>query len=216
MGTLRRGLHVVRSGLKTLRSRDFGVDLAIVQDGLDLDVFERLGQELGGTEDGRRLLEHRPSLDLASVDVDALRALPVGTLGYEVLAHLERNRLLADVVIPPSPFPMSEEGTYAKQRWRETHDIRHVLTGLTTELRDEIVLQAFQLGHFYNRFALVQMTVGPLLDLRIVPGLMSDYRAAYLAGRRARRLIGLPWEERWDWRVEDLRVSLNIPPLVRT
>jgi len=210
---LSRGLHIVRSGVRTLRTRDFGADLATVQDGLDLRAFERLGRELVSTEEGRRLFEERAALDLGSVDVAAMRALPPGTLGHEVIAHLERNGLLRDVPIPPSPFPLSELGAYAKQRWRETHDIRHVLTGLGTSIRDEVVLQAFQLGHFANRFALVQMAVGPLLDPSALPGLVPRYLAAHRAGREARRLVGVPWEQRWDWRVEDLRVTLNVPPV---
>jgi ubiquinone biosynthesis protein Coq4 len=142
-----------------------------------------------------------------------MRALPDGTLGREVLRHLEDAGLLVDLELPPSPFELSDAGTYAKQRWRETHDIRHVLTGLNTSVRDEIVLQAFQLGHFHNRFALVQMSVGPLLAPCAPGPLLRDYRRAFGAGRRARRLIDVPWEDLWDRRLDELRVVFGIPTL---
>jgi ubiquinone biosynthesis protein COQ4 len=205
--------HVLRTGSRTLVTRDFGADLAAVQDGLDLTAFEGLGRVLEASETGRTLLAEQPRIDLSSVDVDAMRALPPDTLGHQVLAHLERNALLADIELPASPFDLSPAGSYAKQRWRETHDIRHVLTGLGVSIRDEIVLQAFQLGQFHNRFAMVQMTVGPLLSPMAPGPLIRDYRRAFRAGRAARPLIDIRWESWWDRRVDELRVVLGIPVL---
>ncbi len=209
----RRLAHILRTGVRTLVTRDFGADLAAVQDGLDLSAFEALGQRLRQTDDGRALLAEQPRIDLQSVDVDAMRALPDDTLGHQVLQHLERNALLADIELPQCPFPLSPAATYAKQRWRETHDIRHVLTGLGIDIRDEIVLQAFQLGQFHNRFAMVQMTVGPLLSPMAPGPLLRDYRRAFRAGRAARPLIDVRWEGLWDRRVEELRVVLGISRL---
>jgi ubiquinone biosynthesis protein COQ4 len=160
--------------------------------------------------DGRWLLAHRPRLDLDHVDVPALRALPDGTLGREVVLHLERAGLLRNVELAASPFPMSADAEYARTRWRETHDIRHVLTGLGVGIRDEIVLQAFQLGQFDNRFAKLQMVVGPLLQ-RVDPvALARDYRRAYEMGRRARPLIHVRWEDLWDRQVDELRVVVGV------
>jgi ubiquinone biosynthesis protein COQ4 len=209
----RRALHILRTGSRTLVTRDFGADLAAVQDGLDLTAFEGLGRRLEQSATGRRLLAERPRIDLASVDVDAMRTLPPDTLGHQVLDHLERNALLADIELPTCPFDLSPAAAYAKRRWRETHDIRHVLTGLGISIRDEIVLQAFQLGQFHNRFALVQMTVGPLLSPMAPGPLLRDYRRAYQAGRAARSLIDIPWERYWDRRVDELRVVLGVRPL---
>lgn len=210
---VRRLIHVLRAGIRTLRSRDFGVDLATVQDGLDLSAFEELARRMRADEDGRRLLRERPRLDVAGADVDAFRGLPDGTLGRELLRHLEDADLLRDPPLVPSPFEMSPDAEYAKTRWRETHDVRHVLTGLGVGLRDEVVLQAFQLGQLPNRFAVVQMTVGPLLQPMDPVSLIRDYRRAWLAGRRARPLFQVRWESLWDRRVEDLRVVYGVPRL---
>ena len=208
-----RVAHILLAGIRTLRSRDFGVDLATVQDGLDLTPFERLAKTMAADADGQWLLAHRPRITLADVDVDALRRLPDGYLGREVIRHLENAGLLQDIALKPSPFQMSSEAEYARTRWRETHDIRHVLTGLGVSLRDEIVLQAFQLGQFPNRFALVQMTVGPLLEPTPPLALIRDYRRAYLMGQQAQSLINIRWESLWEERVEDVRARVGVGQL---
>lgn len=211
--TAQRVVHVVRAGLATLRTRDFGATLATVQDGVDHGAFEALAAAMRADPDGRWLLAHRPRVCARTLDVDRLRRLPEGTLGQRFLRHLTDHDLLRDVHIPPSPFALSDEAAYAKARWRETHDFRHVLTGLGTSIRDEIVLQAFQLGQYPNRFALVQMTVGPVLAPCDPVRLIRDYRRAWRAGRRAAPLVNVRWEDLWDRPVDALRRALEVEAL---
>jgi ubiquinone biosynthesis protein COQ4 len=208
-----RARHIGLAGVSTLRSGDFGATLATVQDGLDIEPFEALVQQMRAHPDGRWLLEHRPRIHSRTLDLAYLQSLPVGTLGERFLQHLIRNDLLRDVEIPPSPFPMSEDAAYAKARWRETHDFRHVLTDLGVSIRDEIVLQAFQLGQFHNRFALLQMTVGPLLAPCHPVRLLRSYLHAWRAGRRAVSLVCVRWESLWATPVEQLRQRLSVPVL---
>ena len=202
--------HIVRAGAKTLRTRDFGATLATLQDGLDHSAFERLADIMRADPDGRWLLQHRPRISSGTLDERLLRSLPEGTLGERFLRHLTDNDLLRDVEIPPSPFPLSEEADYAKARWRETHDFRHVLTGLGISIRDEIVLQAFQLGQLPNWFARVQMTAGPLLAPCDPAALARSYLRAWRAGREAVPLACVRWEELWDVPVERLRKELRV------
>jgi ubiquinone biosynthesis protein COQ4 len=212
-GSLSRAVHVGRAGVRTLRRWDFGATLATVQDGLDCEPFEALARRMRADPGGRWLLEHRPRVHSRTLDLGYLRSLPPGTLGERFLQHLIRHDLLRDVEIPPSPFPLSDEGAYAKARWRETHDFRHVMTGLGVSIRDEIVLQAFQLGQFHNRFALVQMTAGPLLAPCHPLRLLRDYLGAWQAGRSAVPLICVRWEALWEQPVERLREELRIVAL---
>jgi ubiquinone biosynthesis protein COQ4 len=205
--------HVVRAGLATLRSRDFGATLATVQDGLDVDAFELLAATMRADPGGRWLLEHRPRISSATLDAGSLRSLPEGTLGQRFLRHLTANDLLRDVVIPRSPFALSDDAAYAKARWRETHDFRHVLTGLGVSIRDEIVLQAFQLGQYPNRFAWAQMTVGPLLAPCDPVRLVRDYVRAWRAGRDAVALVNVRWEDLWEAPVDALRAHLRVAAL---
>lgn len=209
----RRAAYIVKAGIQTLKSRDFGATLATVQDGLDIRAFVLLAQEMRQTEDGRWLLTHQPRVDTRSLDPARLASLPDGTLGREAYRHLSQHGLLRDVEIPPSPFPLPADAVYAKTRWRETHDFRHVLTGLGVSIRDEIVLQAFQLGQFHNRFAVFQMTFGPVLAPCHPGALARDYLRAWRAGRRAARLISVRWETLLDRPVEALRRDLGVERL---
>lgn len=210
---VRRAVHVVRAGVATLRTRDFGATLATVQDGLDHGAFEALAAAMRADPDGRWLLAHRPRVCARTLDLAWLRSLPAGTLGERFLRHLADHDLLRDVDIPPSPFALPDDAAYAKLRWRETHDFRHVLTGLGTSIRDEIVLQAFQLGQYPNRFALAQMSVGPVLAPCDPVRLIRDYRRAWRAGRRAARLVNVRWEGLWDRPVGELRRALGVEVL---
>lgn len=121
--------------------------------------------------------------------------------------------MLRDLVLLPSPFQISADASYARARWRETHDVRHVLTGLGVGIRDEIVLQAFQLGQFDNRFAKLQMLVGPVLEPTAPLALIRDYRRAFAMGRRAVPLIRVRWELLWDRPLDAVRATLGVGPL---
>src|SRR5262249_12405121 len=48
------------------------------------------------SDEGRRLLERRPELNRDQVDFDALRRLPVDSLGGAYIRHLDDNGLSAD------------------------------------------------------------------------------------------------------------------------
>jgi ubiquinone biosynthesis protein COQ4 len=208
----------MRAGVDTLRTFDFGATLATVQDAVDERCFLALAEVLRADPDGRALLAERPRVTLGTLDPSAMAALPDGTLGRELHRHLATNDLLRDVEIPPSPFELPDEAAYAKLRWRETHDFRHVVTGLGTSIRDEIVLQAFQYGQFANRFAIVQMSVGPWLSPTtcLGPTLIRDYRAAIAAGRRAAPLITARWERWLTEPVSAVRARLGVDKIGRT
>ena len=207
--------HALGAGIATLQTRDFGATLAGVQDGVDWHAFERLASQMRSNAAGRRLLREKPRVTSKTLDREHLSSLPLSTLGGAFFAHLEAHDLLRDIELAPSPFPGTPDAEYAKLRWRETHDFRHVLTGLGVSIRDEVVLQAFQLGQYGNRFAVAQMTVGPLLAPRscLGPSLLRDYRAAYRAGRAAHPLVTVRWESLFEREVAEVRQQLGVPCL---
>ena len=168
---------------------------------------------LRASDDGRWLLAHRPRVSLETVEALGLSRLPPGTLGRSLYAHLAGNGLLRELVLPPSPFPLSDDAAYAKARWRETHDLRHVVTGLGTSVRDEVVLQAFQLGQFANRFAGLQMIVGPILSPCRPDRLVRDYARAVRAGHAAVPLAPVRWEDWLHRPVSEVRRALGVAPL---
>ncbi|MBX2802298.1 MAG: ubiquinone biosynthesis protein COQ4 [Myxococcales bacterium] len=209
---LHRSRRALRAGLHTFRFHDFGSNLASLQDGVDVETFERLAAAYADDPRWHVLLDRRPRFQKETVDLDALADLPDGTLGRELLRHLVDHDLLGGERHPVCPYPASDEAAYAKIRWRETHDVRHVLTGLDTSIHDEILLQAFQHGQFFNWFAVSTVAFGPFMDPRrcLSPGMAHRCWRACRAGRRALPLFVVFWEDLYDRRVDELRHKFGV------
>ncbi|MBX2802299.1 MAG: fatty acid desaturase [Myxococcales bacterium] len=200
-------------GRAALRA-DFVHGLISAQDALGLDAFHRLGVRMACTASGRRLLEERPSLR-ATLTQDVLERLPVGSLGRTLHQHLLGQGVLSDITLPDSPYAEHADASFAKMRWRETHDLRHVLTGLGVGVPDESLLHAFQLGQHFNPFSLVIVLFGPLYGHREQSPLVTWSRVpeAYRAGRAARLTADYPYEEHLHLPVAEVRRQLAITPL---
>ena len=91
--TLAQRLRIfVRHGRRILFSRWPGytfADLAAIQDSVDGWAFQQIADRMRGSRAGRRLLEERPQITVASVE--ALQHLPVGTLGHAFWHHMASN-----------------------------------------------------------------------------------------------------------------------------
>ena len=61
-----------------------------------------------------------------AIDLDALLALPEGSLGHVYAHQLRAQGLTPDSLIDPTPVHSPQD--YITHRLRETHDIVHVLT----------------------------------------------------------------------------------------
>ncbi len=207
-----RAGHVLRAGLWTFRFHDFGSNLAKVQDGVDVATFERLARAFADDPGWQLLMQCQPRFQKGTVALEALELLPDGTLGRELLRHLVDHHLLKGESHPDCPYPASAAAAYAKIRYRETHDVRHVLTGLETSVHDEIVLQAFQLGQVFNWFSVVTMAGGPFMSPRdcLRPAMVVACWRAFRAGRAAAPMFPVFWERLYGERVADLRERFRV------
>ena len=116
---------------------------------LDLNVYASLVQQLQRSEEGRRMLSERPSLQGKELDLTVLERLPEGTLGREFARYFRDNKI--------SPFEttleLKNDIDYIGKRYRETHDLLHVLTGYGTDVVGEMEVQAYALGNLGIRTA---------------------------------------------------------------
>nr|HEX4314107.1 Coq4 family protein [Kofleriaceae bacterium] len=161
---------------------------------------------------GQRLYAERRAID-SRVDLDALAALPDGTLGH-AYAQFLRSRGLTPDVFDGSPANIGDERVaYVVQRMRQTHDLWHVVTGHDTDPRGEIALQAFTYGQVGAPASLILAAVGTVKGTRGVRALPGEVLAAYRAGVRADRLTVFPWEDHWATSLDDVREMLNIVPV---
>lgn len=206
----------VRLGLRCLRilvddpaNPYYGPLLTVT---LDRERFQAIAREWRARQDERVLLDERPTLQGPDLDLDALASLPEGTLGSELARYFERNGIAPFVTL----FSIDTDVDYLCKRYRETHDLFHVITGYATDEPGEMELQAFVLGNLGIRHAalIVAFSIprqiqknGPL-SLRAH---LRRLRAAYGRGRRSRELLSVPYESLWERPVSSVAELLCAP-----
>ncbi|HEX8433487.1 Coq4 family protein [Archangium sp.] len=180
---------------------------------LDLNVYASLAQQLQRSEEGRRMLSERPSLQGKELDLTVLERLPEGTLGHAFARYFRDNKI--------SPFEttleLKDDIDVIGKRYRETHDLLHVLTGYGTDVVGEMELQAYALGNLGIHTAVLILLFGTFERLKErQPGVgMSEYlrrlRAAYHRGRASQQFLGFWFEHHWETPVATLRARLCAP-----
>jgi ubiquinone biosynthesis protein COQ4 len=176
-------------------------------------LYTSLAQRLRRSEEGRRLLSERPSLQGKELDLAAFERLPEGTLGHEFARYFRDNQI--------SPFEttlvLKNDVDYLSKRYRETHDLLHVLTGYATDVMGEMELQAYVLGNVGVRtsaFVLLSSTLEQLKHPRAGVDRSEYLRrvwAAYHRGRVSPQFLGFWFEHHWETPVATLRERLCAP-----
>ena len=159
----------------------------------------------------RKLYDEHRAIDSRTVDLDALAALPEGTLGHAYATFL-RSRGLTPEVFDGAPAGVSDPRlSYVMQRLRQTHDLWHVVTGCDTDPAGEIALQAFTFAQIRAPGNALLTLAGVVRGARQKPGLVRDVIALYRLGARARRLPSFAWEDHWATPLSEVRAMLGLP-----
>lgn len=207
-GRARRLWVGLAAGLRLLRDPRDTQQVFVLAAAVDRPHLDSLLARVNDLPEGRALLREQPAIDSKSVDFARLRALPADTLGGAYARMLEREGLDPDLFQPP-PL-LSPELTYLVQRIRQSHDIWHVVTGLSTSVPDEIALQAFTHAQLRNRTSRLIVRFGALFHGLREPSLRARVRAFQRAGSRCAFLLVVRWEELWDMRLDELRRRLGV------
>ncbi len=209
-------LSVARQCLKALRKDPTNPTYGqVFNQSLNGNLYATLVQALWRSEEGRRLLTERPSLQGKELDLAALERLPEGTLGHALARYFQDNEI--------SPFEttleLKTDVDYLSKRYRETHDLLHVLTGYGTDVVGEMELQAYVLGNLRLRTAALVLTNGTVHHFKEPQAGVgrSEYLqrvwAAFQRGRVSPRFLGFRFEEHWSTPVATLRARLCAPAL---
>lgn len=128
------------------------------------------------------------------MDVAFLRRLPDGTLGRELARFWDEHG-----------FDPLDSGDWIQR----THDVWHVLTGLSPSEHDEFMLQAFTRAQVFRPSSAILVLVG-LISGRFR---VSEVVQAVRYGKLAKRL--LDWDIAADWNtpLAEVRRKLDIVPL---
>ena len=149
--------------------------------------------------------------------LEELRKLPDGSVGRAYAAWLDREGVTPDTRDAVKYIDDPEEA-YVMQRYRETHDFTHAITGLPVIIEGELAIKAFEFAN----------TVLPMtgLSLFAVMRLKAAERKRFFDvyapwairnGLKAEEVVNVYWEEELETDVEVLRARLGIelPPDLR-
>jgi ubiquinone biosynthesis protein COQ4 len=128
-----------------------------------------------------------------TINLETSRQLPDGTLGREVARFIDDNN-----------FTPITDGDLVQR----THDIWHVLTGLSPSAEDEFVLQAFTRAQVFRPSSALLVLYGVLT--RRVP--IRRAIDSLKQGRQAERLVEWNLEADWEKPLEEVRRNLGICP----
>ncbi len=179
---------------------------------------------------GRRLLDERPDLCAALNDMPALAAMPEGSLGrayHTFMDHPETvpGYMLSGLIYKDDWFdsvPMDNELRWAFERWIQTHDLMHVVSGYGADLAGEGLNIYFSGGYnvgmswrttFWSPFGLAPRLMRPSIGKRRWVGYL---REAWQRGTTARLHLpfeSVPWEDLLSQPLAAARVTLGLPPL---
>ncbi|KAL1305972.1 hypothetical protein AAFC00_004109 [Neodothiora populina] len=179
--------------------------------------ISRLRRAMLSNPTGRRILRDRPRITSKTLSLDYLRTLPEDTIGRTYAAWLDREGVTPDTRDQVRYIDDPEEA-YVMQRYRESHDFYHAVTGLPVFAEGEIALKAFEFAN-----TLLPMTA---LSLAAVVRMQKDQRTrfwdtylpwAVTNGLKSDEVINVYWEEVLEKDVGDLRreLGISIPPDLR-
>lgn len=178
----------------------------------------RLLRRFGRTPVGARLLRERTDIVPTLDDREALRRLPVGTLGRAYLDFVESER-----ISPKGIRDASERGVtaragatafdYLRERMRDTHDLWHAATGYQGDVVGEAALLAFYLAQHWNTG--VALIVGAAWWKGRTSGIGAVIAEGHRRGRAAAWLPAQDWESLLALPLDEVRrrLSLGAPPV---
>ena len=214
----RLGLSIVRA----LRDSTRTDELLVAEEIVCRSRFERLHASLATTiatnPEAQSLLVDKPRVASDVIDFEALRRLPADTLGGAYVRHLDRFGLDPDLLADPfghwsGTRYADPDAAYLHERYRQTHDIWHALTGLGTEGYEEVLIHAFTWGQLRLPYSALVVSFGTLKHVLLERRwgvLLRGLRNAWDAGREARSLLLVRWEDRWQVPLAEIRDTYRI------
>lgn len=173
-----------------------------------------LAEGVFDTDEGRALMATRPHL--ADVDMDEMRALPLGSLGRAWVDFLDNHNLSIELTKQPTPYTEDPDSAYVLHRIRQSHDLWHVLLGLGVRGHEEVLVHAFSLAQTGLPASIAIIFFGALKHMvgeRRWSVLRHDVRRAYERGRHAKPLLAVHWETHMHRGLDEVRAAYGVEPI---
>ena len=207
-----------------MRDPDTTEHVFVIVEALRGTVLERTQWGMKRDAVGRSLLSDKPDLVAALQDRDALRAMPEGSLGRAYLAFVEAEGISADGLNEAdvrSKEDLDDDLAFVLDWLRDTHDLKHALTGYRGDLVGEVSLLAFDLAQHPSFGLLLIVGMGTLQLSKRARHI--ERRAplialqAYLRGHRAKMLLNIDYVAALGRPLDEVRTEMGLgtPPIYR-
>ncbi len=210
-------LKAWRALKKSYADPDDTVAVFELLDALSGSSYQRDFDRFAQSETGRRVLDEKRDLLDTLRDRTYLESLPEGSFGRTYAEFTAREQISADGLVEASngaeydATDIGEDRARFMARYRDLHDLEHVLTGYGRDLRGEVALLTFDLAQSWS------------LGLAVIVGtalIESDreqwrlVREAWRRGKNAAWSPGVDWEALLPLPLEDVRARLSVgaPP----
>lgn len=195
--------------------------IGLARDPDRLDLVFKLVDSLDPDAPAARVMFGRP--DVAAFlaqphpalrfEIQALRALPEGSLGRHFAAFLDQRGL------DPSGLYFSDDGVQSdrerfKLHMERSHDLWHTVLGFDTDVAGELGLQAFTMAQLASPLGYMILSAGLLNTMFKAPAdgdrRMEAITRGWQLGRRLRPLFGADWSSMIGWPIEQVREHFGV------
>ncbi|XP_056314427.1 ubiquinone biosynthesis protein COQ4 homolog, mitochondrial [Danio aesculapii] len=214
--TVQKAILAVGSGVAALKNPYRHDMVAVLGETTGHQTLKKLRDRMRNDPEGYTILLERPRIRLSTLDLSHMSTLPDGTLGREYLRFLEENRVTPDTRAEVK-FVDNEELAYVMQRYREVHDLLHTLLGMPTNMLGEVAVKWFEAAQTGLPMCVLGAALGPLRLSASRLQLLGQSLGLWALrnGGRARCVLSIYYERRWEQTLDELRHELNIeePPV---
>lgn len=209
-----RAALAVGSALISFRNPRRADLIAILGDVTSDPLLPYLTSRIHSTEEGRQMLATLTPMRFpedGSSALISLRNLPQGSLGFEYARFMDRRNFNPE---DRNEVRFIDDPTHrwVLQRYRDVHDLWHVLTGMPTSLLGELAQKWFEAVQTGLPVAMLSAAVGPL-------SLSTDRRQVLInqlipwaikCGRESHDLLAIRYEDYLHRDLDELRKLWNI------
>lgn len=216
--TAERGALAIGSAIGSLLNPRRGDLIAALGEATATPYFiYRLRDAMLRSPTGRRILRERPRITSKTLNVERLRQLSENSVGRAYVAWLDREGVGPDTRDSVA-YIDDEECAYVMQRYRESHDFLHAVTGLPVIVEGEIAVKGFEFANTVLPMTGLALAAYVKLKQKEKERFWNTYFPwALKNGLKSEELINVYWEEILERDVDELREEFGIekPPDLR-
>lgn len=199
-----RAVLFVVSGLSALIHPEIGANIVNFGEVSAIEpILKSLRDQMLQTDSGRRILRERPQLKCENLNQEWLKTLPENTLGYRYYRFTKDNDARS-----PVKFIADEELAYVFLRYRQMHDIVHILTEHKVDLAGELPVKAFEFGN--TGLPMTGLACFAYFKLSAKRKKRVHMMDSFLEGLQSTPLLTVEWEKVMDRDLNELRRELGI------